>query len=154
MFFLLCSGLPVSSSPTSNATCNSEFHNVEAVKSTAVKAKEMLEKFPTSVPISERLVVMILFAKGFHGVETNRLKYLHCALLKLQHNMGPDTTIDVFIWTLNTTAYPAIVPTWFTADVFPRMHIIEVWLYAIHAILLLICLICLICLIYLVYYLH
>mmetsp|Transcript_1550 Transcript_1550/g.2631 ORF Transcript_1550/g.2631 Transcript_1550/m.2631 type:complete len:383 (-) Transcript_1550:1744-2892(-) len=113
--------------------CNKFHHNTEAVEKSAAKAKEMLLKHPTDVPIEDRLLVMILFSRGFtHEKEmSGRLEYLRCSLLKLKANMMPQTTIDIFIWALNSTESHPIIPGWFNAQDFPRMNIIgmepETW---------------------------
>ena len=50
--------------------CNDEFHNTEAVARSVVKATSLSERFPTDVPIKDRLAVMILFSKGFSGINS------------------------------------------------------------------------------------
>lgn len=108
--------------------CNDEFHNTEAVARSVVKATSLSERFPTDVPIKDRLAVMILFSKGFVNVKDmqGRLDYLRCALLKLQKNVMPKTTLDIYIWTLNSTSYAPMIPDWLNPTDFPRVNIIEI----------------------------
>jgi hypothetical protein len=108
--------------------CNDEYHNHKAVARSAEKAQRMLQSQPSAVAIADRLVVMVLFSKGFVNSDEmkGRLEYLKCSLLKLKQNMMPKTTIDVFIWTLNSTSVVPVTPGWFNPTDFPRMHIIDV----------------------------
>lgn len=117
----------VYSEEDSNGKCVHDHHNPDAVKNSAIEARSLLTKTPTSVPIEDRLLVMILFAKGLtkHQRE-RRLHHLECALKKLVNNMMNLTTADVFIWTLNTTEYIPSIPTWFTKEAFPRINVINI----------------------------
>ncbi len=112
-----------------NATsCNDQYHNHEAVTASVEKAKALMLNHPTDVPIKDRLLVQVLFSKGFVNSPemSGRLKYLKCALLKLKANMMEKTTIDVFIWTLNSTSVVPVIPDWFNGEDFPRMNIISI----------------------------
>ncbi len=117
--------LPSFESAASALQCNPFHHNPKEVTEAVEAAKKSLEKFPTDVPLASRIPVMILFSKGFATSShmTNRLEYLRCALLKLQRNIMPHTTLDIFIWGLNTTAHPLVIPAWFNDKDFPRVHI-------------------------------
>jgi len=85
--------------------CNDEHHRHKAVARWVEKAQRMLQSQPSEVPLADRLVVMVLFSKGFvYSAEMKgRLTYLKCSLLKLKQNMAK-TTVDVFIWTLNSSS--------------------------------------------------
>jgi hypothetical protein len=109
-----------------NQRCNPFHHNTKEVSDSVAIAKKSLERFSQDVPIQGRIAVMILFSKGFSSSShmANRLEYLRCALLKLQRNVMQKTTMDVFIWGLNTTEHSLTIPNWFTEKDFPRMHII------------------------------
>jgi hypothetical protein len=101
-------------------------HKILAAES-ANKAKLLLSRFPTEVPISNRLAVMILFSRGFSSAyqHKNRLEFLHCAITKLLRNLQ-NTSIDVFIWTLNTTEVMPDIPNWLSAKNFPRINVMEI----------------------------
>lgn len=111
-----------------DTNCNDEHHNHAAVAASAVKAKAMLLNHPTDVPIKDRLLVQVLFSTGFVDSPEmkGRLNYLRCALLKLKANMMGSTTIDVFIWTLNSTSIVPIIPSWLNSKDFPRVNIISI----------------------------
>jgi hypothetical protein len=108
--------------------CNDQHHNQEAVSRSAKKAHSLLQNHPTDVPIKDRLLVQILFSKGFVNAKDmqGRLEYLRCALLKLQKGLMPKTTLDIFIWTLNTTEFVPTIPAWLNAKDFPRVNVIEI----------------------------
>ena len=108
--------------------CNDQHHNHDSVTASAEKAKAMLLNHPTDVPIKDRLLVQVLFSKGFVNTPemAGRLNYLRCALLKLKANMMEKTTVDVFIWTLNSTSVVPVIPDWFNSKDFPRMNIISI----------------------------
>lgn len=108
--------------------CNDKYHNTESVANSANKARQLLQNHPSDVPIKDRLLVMVLFSKGFVNSPEmrGRLDYLRCSLLKLKANMMPTTTVDVFIWTLNTTTIVPVIPSWFNEKDFPRMNIIDI----------------------------
>lgn len=116
---------------SSSLTCNPYFHNDIEVQETVQKAQQSLQQFPNDIAMSERLAVMILFSKGFshpsakHSMQ-GRLDYLKCALLKLKLNLMNHTHTDVYIWALNTTEHPIHIPSWFTKEAFPRMHILAI----------------------------
>jgi hypothetical protein len=107
--------------------CAMNPRNPVPVKEAATKAKEVLAEQPSSVPIGERLAVMILFSRGFSSAnqKSSRLEFLHCALLKLQKYLMSQTNADVYIWALNSTSNPISIPTWFNAKDFPRTFIME-----------------------------
>jgi len=107
--------------------CNDEHHRHKAVARWVEKAQRMLQSQPSEVPLADRLVVMVLFSKGFvNSAEMKgRLEYLKCSLLKLKQNMAK-TTVDVFIWTLNSTSVVPVIPSWLTPLDFPRVHVISV----------------------------
>lgn len=88
-------------------------------------AKKSLERFPSEVPLRSRVAVMIIFSRGFSAKSSmaGRLEYLRCALLKLKKHVMPHTTLDIFLWGLDTPESPLVVPEWFTERDFPRMHI-------------------------------
>lgn len=107
--------------------CSSSHHHNAAVSRASFRAKEMLLAQPSDVDVKDRLLIMILFTK-----RKGRMELLKCSLLKLKANMMTNTTVDVFIWTLNKTNYSATaVPSWFTTTEFPRMQWMpieqEVW---------------------------
>eukprot|EP01032_Pedospumella_encystans_P038939 gene38939-44143_t len=131
-FFLCALGGVLASSSSkaakSASNCNDQHHNHDAVSANAEKAKAMLLNHPTDVPIKDRLLVQVLFSKGFVNSPemAGRLNYLRCALLKLKANMMEKTTVDVFIWTLNSTSVVPVIPDWFNSKDFPRMNIISI----------------------------
>lgn len=98
--------------------------NPEPVRKAATKAKGMIQE--SKEPIGNRLLIMILFSRGFSAkANNNRLEFLRCALLKLQQQLMTKTPADVFIWGLNSTEDPIMIPSWFNSVTFPRTHIIE-----------------------------
>lgn len=108
--------------------CNDKFHNSESVAVSTFKAHTLLLNHPSRVPIHDRLLVMILFSKGFVKSKEmeGRLEYLRCALRKLQTGLMPKTTLDIFIWTLNTTEIVPNIPGWLNSVDFPRVNVIEI----------------------------
>ncbi len=110
------------------ASCNPQFHNMEEVRNSTRIAKQLVLGNDNRVPISDRLVVNILFSRGFFPNHNSqgRLQYLKCALLKLKHNLMVNTTVDVFIWTLNTTDIFPIIPDWINNELLPRVYIMEI----------------------------
>ncbi len=105
--------------------CQVNPRNQIPVRKAAEVAKTFLQ--PSDVPLQKRLLIMILFSRGFSSknVNSNRLEFLHCALLKLQKHLMNSTPADIFIWALNSTESPITVPSWLTPQAFPRTHVIE-----------------------------
>ncbi|RYH05124.1 hypothetical protein EON65_45595 [archaeon] len=68
---------------------------------------------------------MILFSRGLSKMDSNRLEWLRCALMKLQKHLHK-TPVDVYIWTMNSTASPIVIPSWLTPEAFPRVNIITI----------------------------
>ena len=115
-------------SATPAVQCNNEFHNQESVAASAKSARKMLEKHDNSIPMGDRMVINILFSRGFqHGHNfQHRLQFLKCALLKLKLNLMGNTTADVFIWTLNNDEIKPAIPHWINSDLLPRVHVIDI----------------------------
>jgi hypothetical protein len=112
-----------------DAPCNNLFHNHDAVVASAQKARKLLGNYgDNSVPMADRLIVNILFSRGFLKGNNfqHRLHFLKCALLKLQENLMGKTPTDVFIWTLNMTDLHPIIPLWINASTLPHVHVIEI----------------------------
>jgi hypothetical protein len=111
-----------------NGLCNPLFHNADAVESTVAKAKELLNRFPSEVPIRDRLAVMILFSKGFTGQSGARLNYLNCALKQFLNRAGKSTPVDIFIWVLEPedATQSLHVPSWLNTTAFPRVNVIPI----------------------------
>lgn len=110
-------------------SCNPYIHNPAQVAQAVTQAKQLLSRFPTGIPIKDRLLVNILFSQGFSNVNrnsANRLNHLRCALIKLQRGLGSNTTLDIFIWSLNTTSRPLNIPYWLNESSFPRVNVIEI----------------------------
>jgi hypothetical protein len=108
---------------TSDNDC--DLHHKNSAVESAKKAKILLSRFPIDVPISDRLAIMILFSKGFLDAQKRRHKFLHCAITKLQRNL-PNTSFDIYIWTLNLTTSETIIPYWLSAEKFPKINIMEI----------------------------
>ncbi len=117
--------------------CNNYHHNLDSVSVSVGKAHAKLNNTLSTVPIANRLIVMILFSDGFmsHSHHSSshksnshgRQDFLHCALLKLQQHMMKLTTADIFIWNLNRNGSQAIVvPSWLNSTAFPRVHVMEI----------------------------
>lgn len=128
---LLLNITSIHASPDVNGNCNPHFHNTEAVDSTVLKAKELLNRFPSDVPIKDRLAVMILFSRGFrsqNGAGANRLNYLHCALKQFLNRAGKYTPVDIYIWVLENedAANPLTIPSWLNSTAFPRVNVIPI----------------------------
>lgn len=129
IFFISCCTTPATAEEVAKTQCNPYFHNEEAVARSVKKATKMLEKFENSkVPMSDRVVVNILFSRGFlHGHNfQHRLQFLKCALLKLKINLMDKTPTDIFIWTLNTENVHPVIPDWINSELLPRVHVIEI----------------------------
>jgi hypothetical protein len=120
------SQLPAETSLSSN--CNPFHHNTMEVKESVDAAWRSLSRFSNDVPISSRLATMILFSRGFtaNSHMSSRLDYLRCALLKLQKQVMQHTTMDVFIWALNSTDSPIVLPSWLNDKDFPRVHVLAI----------------------------
>eukprot|EP01038_Epipyxis_sp_PR26KG_P005286 gene5286-7347_t len=116
----------------SNSNCNPKHHNYEQIQLSKNKAIAKLDTFDKTVSIADRLAVMILFSRGFHAStvpnhHSNRLDYLQCSLLQLINNLSSNTTLDIYIWALNTSTNPIIIPSWLlNKDKFPRVMIMEI----------------------------
>lgn len=108
--------------------CTPHYHDHDAVARAVLKAKRQLDKQPIDVPMEDRLAVMILFSKGFtkSGRNNDRLKWLRCSLAKLRDNLLPNTTADIYLWTLNDEDDSIVIPSWLTAEEFPRVHVVEI----------------------------
>jgi len=109
--------------------CNPIPHDNISIQSAVVKGRNSLEKFDNNLPISDRLAIMILFSRGLNEKNSkmnNRLEYLRCALVKLQKNLMVHTPADVYLWGLNSTDNPIVIPSWLTAKDFPRVHVMEI----------------------------
>lgn len=102
--------------------CNPHFHNDAIVHATAKLAHVHMEKFPTTVPISDRLLVMVLFSQGFRNPE--RMELLKCSLKKLKINAMQNTTMDVLVWVpMDSWSF---VPPWLNGTDFPRVSVIPI----------------------------
>lgn len=128
---LLCCILPLCTPADVNGDCNPHFHNPEAVERTVVKAKELLERFPTEVALKDRLAVMVLFSRGFglqSGAGSNRLNFLNCALKQFLTRVAKTTPVDIYIWVLEgeSPSQPIEVPDWLNATSFPRVNVIPI----------------------------
>jgi len=113
-----------------NDECNPNPHDPEAISKAVAQATISLNRFDNSLPMTDRLAIMILFSRGFNEKQSSkmnsRLEYLHCALLKLQKQLMTSTPADVYIWGLNMTDNPMIIPTWLNSQELPRVHIMEI----------------------------
>lgn len=108
------------------APCSPLIRNPAAVRSAAEQARGLLKQWDSSVPIKDRLPVMILFSRGFTRTDSSRLEWLRCALLKLQKHLLSTTPADIYVWTLNTTTSTPIIPSWLTPSAFPRVNVITI----------------------------
>jgi hypothetical protein len=107
-------------------TCNPYHYPADAIKSSAAQAKLLVERFPTIVPIKDRLAVMILFSQGFKNTHASRLNYLRCSLIQYHRQVGVNTPSDIFIWVLNSTHNPRDIPDWLNTTAFPRVNIVTI----------------------------
>jgi len=121
--FNSCYGAPVE-------LCSRHFHDKAAVDNSVNEAKALLASDISRVPIANRLVIMILFSRGFlsGGNQRSRLEYLRCSLLKLQQNLMVNTTADIFIWTLNASSVEQTmnIPDWLRSSQFSRTHVMTI----------------------------
>lgn len=101
--------------------------NPAPVKQAATRARDLLQQHQDSSQIKDRVAIMILFSRGLssNNRNSNRLEFLHCALLKLQKNLLSQTNADIYIWALNSTENPIVIPSWLNSKDFPRTFVME-----------------------------
>ena len=113
--------------PIANLTeCSKDYRRPDLVSRSAESARHLLNRFPSKVPTKDRLLIQILFTKGFES-NSQKVRWLQCGLLKLQQNlMKHNTTADIFIWLLKKNADSShAIPSWLTPDAFPRVNIMD-----------------------------
>lgn len=123
VYVLLILTIYIHASELTHSKCSENYHESEAVSRATIKANELLIQHPSVVETKDRLLVMILFTRM-----RNRMELLKCSLLKLKANMMTNTTIDIFVWTLNRSniSTPAIIPKWFNTNDYPRVNWISI----------------------------
>jgi hypothetical protein len=122
-------GYGIKAHPIANLTeCSKDIHTPALVARSAESARRLLERFPTTVPTRDRLLIQILFTKGFEASGSQKVKWLQCCLTKLQTNlMKHNTTADIFLWVRKKNPDTVLeIPSWLTLEAFPRVNIIEI----------------------------
>ena len=102
--------------------CNPHFHNYVEVLDSTNRANQLMANTKT-VPIQDRIAVMILFSSGFSQHSHFRLQYLKCSLTKLVRGLS-NTTLDIFVWVPETQLKKS--PEWLSNSKLPRVYLMPI----------------------------